>query len=106
MKLKKIDSASYTATSAMHPEFVNKIKICGYNFDLAIIGNFFSGFISILIFAGIHWGSGMPSVINSAMWAILPTYYSLRYRSANSSASMILYPCMIAHYITDFIAFY
>lgn len=57
-----------------------------------------AGFISITIFAGIHWGSGLNSMINAFVWAILPTFFVLRYRS--------IYPVLIAHFVTDFVAFY
>lgn len=57
-----------------------------------------AGLISIALFAGFHWGSGIHSVINSAVYSILPTIFVLRYRS--------IYPLIAAHFVTDFVAFY
>jgi membrane protease YdiL (CAAX protease family) len=53
---------------------------------------------SMLIFSGIHWGVGPHSLINSFLYAIGPTWFAIRYRS--------LYPAIIAHFVTDFVAFY
>lgn len=53
---------------------------------------------SILVFGLIHWGRGFESVTISSIWAIVPTYFILKYRS--------IYPLMIAHLVTDFLAFY
>lgn len=60
--------------------------------------SFIAGLISMLLFAGIHWGSGPHSLINSLVWALLPTICVIRYCS--------IYPTLVAHFMTNFVAFY
>lgn len=62
------------------------------------LSDLLTGLLSVLLFGAIHWGSGMNAIINSAIWALAPTYFSLRYRN--------IYPCIVAHYLTDFVSFY
>jgi uncharacterized protein len=57
-----------------------------------------AGLISMLVFAGIHWGSGVSSVINAFTFAILPTIFVTRYKS--------IYPAIIAHFVTDFAVYW
>jgi len=54
--------------------------------------------VSIVVFGLIHWGRGLESVVGSCVWAILPTYFVVKYRS--------IYPVIIAHFVTDFLAFW
>ncbi|MEQ1878112.1 MAG: type II CAAX endopeptidase family protein [Bdellovibrionia bacterium] len=54
--------------------------------------------ISILLFSAIHWSSGPATLITTFVWAFLPTYSFFRVGS--------IYPSIVAHFITDFVAFY
>ena len=58
---------------------------------------FNSGLISMIIFSTMHWGAGPQTVLNAFIWAILPTFFALRYRS--------IYPLILAHFATDFVSF-
>lgn len=54
--------------------------------------------ISLLVFAGAHWGSGLHSVIIAFFWGILPTIYFWRKRS--------IYPLLVAHFTLDFLVYF
>ncbi len=54
-------------------------------------------FISAIIFGLIHWSLGVHAIINCAIWAILPLIVMWK------TGSVI--PAIIAHFLTDFVAF-
>jgi uncharacterized protein len=54
--------------------------------------------ISMVVFAGIHWGSGLSSVVGAFVFALLPTIFVIRYKS--------IYPAIIAHFVTDFVVYW
>lgn len=64
---------------------------------LSNLHSLIGGVISIIFFAGIHWGNGLKGVVNSIVWAIPITWYYLKYKDIR--------PCVIAHYMTDLFIF-
>lgn len=54
--------------------------------------------IQTLAFALIHWGSGLKPTLVSWVWSLPPTFAVLVTRS--------VWPGVVAHFVTDFIAFW
>lgn len=52
---------------------------------------------SLVLFGLAHWSFGLTALISTTMWAVLPLVSVLRLKT--------LVPAMIAHYVTDVIAF-
>ena len=53
--------------------------------------------LALVLFGFAHWSFGPVAIITTALWAVLPMISVLRLRS--------LIPAMIAHFVTDVIAF-
>lgn len=53
--------------------------------------------ISSSFFASIHWGGGLKQVVHTFFWALLPSHYYIKTRR--------LLPCVVAHFITNFLMF-
>jgi len=50
-----------------------------------------------LVFGLIHWSNGLSAIMGGALWALAPTIFMQRYRN--------LYPVVVAHFLTDLVAF-
>mgnify|MGYP006281949235 CR=1 FL=1 len=50
-----------------------------------------------LLFGLAHWSLGIHAVVATTIWAVIPAYITLRYRS--------IWPAVVAHYLTDVVAF-
>ncbi len=53
--------------------------------------------VSSLLFGLMHWSRGLNIIIVAGLWAIVPMYVMVR------TGSVV--PALIAHYVTDFVAF-
>lgn len=54
--------------------------------------------LSSVLFATMHWGTGPTSVLCAWIWCLLPTLSVLITRS--------LWPAVVAHFVSDFVAFW
>ena len=53
--------------------------------------------ISCIVFGMIHWSLGLHAIITNAIWGIMPM---ISLMTTNS-----IWPAIVAHYLTNFIAF-
>lgn len=53
--------------------------------------------VSSVVFGLAHWSMGLHAIVATAIWALLPGYLTIRYRT--------IWPAVVAHYVTDVVAF-
>lgn len=70
---------------------MNVLKRRGWPMRFAIV-------VQTGLFGLIHWGAGAHSVLGAFAWALLPSLVTWRTGS--------IYPAVVAHFATDFVAFF
>jgi membrane protease YdiL (CAAX protease family) len=53
--------------------------------------------VSSILFGLSHWSGGLNIIITATLWAVLPMYVMVR------TGSVV--PALVAHFVTDFVAF-
>ncbi|MFT6630800.1 MAG: membrane protease YdiL (CAAX protease family) [Bacteriovoracaceae bacterium] len=60
--------------------------------------NFLVGMISLILFAGIHYGMGFAPMMAAFTWGIIPTIFAIKYESINELIAI--------HFLTNLVLFY
>jgi membrane protease YdiL (CAAX protease family) len=60
--------------------------------------NFLVGMISLILFAGIHYGMGFAPMMATFTWGIIPTIFAIKYEAINELT--------VIHFVTNLVLFY